>query len=111
MEDALKRKEGVNLIDVLANAEDSSLFEELYSREGRGAFILWNFQGYVEGKERETFEEAVQSLPSDMLADFVIVAGYDATGIYVHLESVYGFDIEALKDALSGTGFHLEDEV
>lgn len=111
VEDALKRKEGVNLIDVLANAEDSSLFEELYSREGRGAFILWNFQGYVEGKERETFEEAVQSLPSDMLADFVIVAGYDATGIYVHLESVYGFDIEALKDALSGTGFHLEDEV
>ncbi len=108
VEEAMKKKEGRNLLHILANTKDTDLFDDLYSKEGRGKFILWNFQGYVEKKERDIFEKVVQLLPTDMIADFVIAAGYDEMGIYVHLESSYGFEMEALKKTLSNTAFELE---
>ncbi len=47
----------------------------------------------------------------DILADFVIGTSYDERGIYVHLESVFGFDRALLKSAISNTDFQLEKEV
>jgi hypothetical protein len=108
VEEAMKKKEGTNLLHILEKTKDTDLFNDLYSKEGRGKFILWNFQGYVEKKERDIFEKVVQLLPTDMIADFVIAAGYDEMGIYVHLESSYGFEMEALKKTLSNTAFELE---
>ena len=106
IEETLKKKKGIHFLDVLVNTEN----KELYFVEGRGKFIFWNFQGYIERKEYKFFQETIESEPMDILADLVIGTSYDERGIYVHLESVYGFDMERLKKSLSITSFHLEKE-
>ncbi len=111
IEKALKKKKGGSFLDALANTDENQLFEEFYSKEKIGKFIFWNFQGYIERKEYKFFDETIESDPMDILADFVIGTSYDERGIYVHLESVFGFDRALLKSAISNTDFQLEKEV
>lgn len=96
------QEKGINFISTLKSMDEIDVLLDSESDKNKGDFILINFQGFILEGEQTAFKKATESKETGELANWVIVANFNDTGIYIDMENSYGFNKKKLiKSALS----------
>ncbi len=96
------REKSVNFMSLLLDNELSEtyahtqeLLKKYYVTEsGKFNFVLYNFQGFVTGQEKEAFE----NVEEEEIAKLCVTVNYDDENLYVELDSMGGLQEEKILE-------------
>lgn len=93
--------------NLLQDLDKNNIFLER-NENGVPEYILWNFQGHQTNEDRNIYSKTFKNTDKQMLAIVSMAVGLDEEGLYLHIESVNGFDMLKVVEAIKNTGFLLK---